>query len=65
MVWRSDRVQPFADLQKRIGRKTVGTKLLRDVPVVLLAYDILEWEGRDLRSQPQAQGHASLMGVCM
>jgi DNA ligase-1 len=54
VVWREDRVQPFADLQKRIGRKTLGAKLLRDIPVVLLAYDILEWEGRDLRREPQS-----------
>jgi DNA ligase-1 len=48
-------VQPFAELQKRIGRKTLGAKLLREIPVVLLAYDILEWEGRDLRALPQSE----------
>ncbi|MBT2326456.1 ATP-dependent DNA ligase [Variovorax paradoxus] len=54
-VWREDRVQPFAELQKRIGRKTLSPKLLRETPVVLLAYDLLEWEGRDLRALPQAE----------
>lgn len=54
-VWREDKVQPFAELQKRIGRKTFGAKLLRDIPVVLLAYDLLEWEGRDLRALPQSE----------
>ena len=54
-VWREDKVQPFAELQKRIGRKTLGAKLLRDIPVVLLAYDLLEWEGRDLRALPQSE----------
>ncbi|MFM9927076.1 ATP-dependent DNA ligase [Variovorax sp. H27-G14] len=49
------RVQPFAELQRRIGRKTLGPKLLREIPVVLLAYDLLEWEGRDLRALPQSQ----------
>ena len=39
----------FNDLQKRIGRKTVGKKLLADVPVVIVAYDLLEWEGKDIR----------------
>ncbi|KWT97977.1 MULTISPECIES: ATP-dependent DNA ligase [unclassified Variovorax] len=53
VVWRDDRAQPFADLQKRIGRKTLGPKLLREIPVVVLAYDLLEWEGRDLRALPQ------------
>jgi DNA ligase 1 len=59
-VWREDKVQPFAELQKRIGRKTLGAKLLRDIPVVLLAYDILEWEGRDLRALPQWERRALL-----
>ena len=53
-VWRDDKVQLFAELQKRLGRKTLGAKLLRDIPVVLLAYDLLEWEGRDLRAEPQS-----------
>ena len=59
-VWREDKVQPFAELQKRIGRKTLGAKLLREIPVVLLAYDILEWEGRDLRALPQSERRALL-----
>lgn len=42
----------FAKLQKRIGRKKVGKKLLKEVPVVFMCYDILEYEGRDLRSEP-------------
>ena len=54
VVWREGRVQPFAELQKRIGRKTLSPKLLREIPAVLLAYDLLEWEGRDLRALPQA-----------
>jgi DNA ligase-1 len=55
VVWREDKVQPFAELQKRIGRKTLSPKLLQDIPVVLLAYDLLEWQGRDLRATPQAE----------
>ena len=53
-------VQPFADLQKRLGRKTLGAKLLRDIPVVLLAYDLLEWAQRDLRPLPQSERRALL-----
>jgi DNA ligase-1 len=55
VVWREGRVQPFAELQKRIGRKTLSPKLLREIPAVLLAYDLLEWEGHDLRALPQAE----------
>ena len=68
VVWRRDveatddpgKVQPFADLQKRIGRKTIGAKLLRDVPVVLLAYDLLEFEGQDARGKRQLERRALL-----
>lgn len=56
-------VQPFALLQQRIGRKTLGKKILEDVPVILLAYDLLEWQGHDLRSQPQRQRRAELEQV--
>ncbi len=68
VVWRKDaarpddpgKVQLFADLQKRIGRKTLGAKLLRDVPVVLLAYDLLELDGVDLRARAQSERRALL-----
>ena len=52
-VWRDGRVQPFADLQKRIGRKTVTRKILADLPVAFLAYDLLEADGVDIREWPQ------------
>ena len=42
----------FNDLQTRIGRKTVSKALLAKVPVILKAYDLLEWEGEDIRSKP-------------
>ncbi len=42
----------FNDLQKRIGRKTVSKSLLKKIPVILMAYDLLEWEGKDLRDIP-------------
>ncbi|MEE5068048.1 ATP-dependent DNA ligase [Pseudomonas alliivorans] len=56
----SPSVQPFALLQQRIGRKTLGKKILADVPVVILAYDLLEWKGHDWRSRPQHERRAQL-----
>lgn len=41
----------FNDLQTRIGRKTVSKNLLAKTPVVLKAYDILEWKGEDIRQK--------------
>ncbi len=43
----------FALLQQRIGRKTLGKKILADAPVSFMAYDLLELAGQDLRGQPQ------------
>lgn len=42
-------VLPFAQLQRRIARKTVGKKLLAEVPVVFRAFDMLEHDGIDIR----------------
>ncbi len=46
-------VQPFAALQKRIGRKTMGPKILREQPLVLMVYDVLEVDGIDVRHESQ------------
>jgi len=35
--------------QRRIGRKTLGKRILNDVPVRLIAYDLLESGGMDVR----------------
>ena len=51
---------PFAQLQRRIGRKTVGKTILAEVPIVLIAYDLIESEGRDLRGEPLATRRAQL-----
>ena len=47
--WEGDNPLPFAQLQRRIGRKKLGPKILAEVPVVLVAYDLLEEGGEDLR----------------
>jgi DNA ligase 1 len=54
VVWKDGRVQPFTLLQQRIGRKTLSNKLLDQVPVAMLAYDLLEWQGMDFRAQQQS-----------
>jgi DNA ligase-1 len=53
VVWPAgaDRPAPFAALQPRIGRKAVPKRLLAQAPVRLLAYDLLEWQGADLRAE--------------
>ena len=50
--WEDDRPLPFTELQKRLNRKRVEPSLFPDVPVALVAYDLLESDGEDLRDQP-------------
>lgn len=61
MVWSPDADAPetaagrpasFSLLQQRIGRKTLGKKILADAPVTFMAYDLLELGGQDLRAEP-------------
>jgi DNA ligase-1 len=42
----------FSVLQTRIGRKNVTAKILKECPVVVVAYDLLEWQGTDIRQEP-------------
>jgi DNA ligase-1 len=51
LPWMDGAPLPFAQLQRRIGRKTLGAKILADVPVSLLAYDLMELDGVDEREQ--------------
>lgn len=50
LPWTGDRVLPFTELQKRIGRKNLSAKILSEIPVILQVYDLLEFEGKDVRS---------------
>lgn len=59
----ANRPQSFGQLQRRLGRKRVGKKLLSEVPVVLLAFDLLEHEGKDFRSKPLERRKAALSDV--
>ena len=48
-------ILPFSELQKRLGRKNVGTQLLMAVPVALVAYDLLYAGGEVLIDQPLSE----------
>lgn len=61
MPWKDGKPLPFAQLQRRIGRKSLGGSILSDVPVVLIAYDVLERGGRDVREQSLADRRAMLL----
>ena len=63
VVWRDGRAMPFAQLQQRIGRKNVTKKILTDLPVTFLAYDLLELGGEDQRGLPQWQRRERLEAI--
>lgn len=63
LVFGDGQVRPFAELQRRIGRKTVGKKLLADVPVALFAFDLLEVGGEDIRNLPLRERRARLAEI--
>lgn len=48
----AERPLPFASLQRRIQRKTPARRIMAEVPVVFVAYDLLEAEGVDIRTLP-------------
>jgi DNA ligase-1 len=60
VVWKDERPAPFALLQQRIGRKTLGKKILADAPAAFIAYDLLEADGQDWRERPQHERRARL-----
>jgi DNA ligase 1 len=62
LVWPEGAAAPaaFTRLQQRLNRKSPGKKLLAEQPVCLLAYDLLERHGEDLRQSSQAQRREAL-----
>lgn len=52
--------RPFADLQQRIGRQRRVQEVAADIPVVFVAYDLLEADGADIRTYPLQQRRALL-----
>jgi DNA ligase-1 len=62
LVWPagSEQPAPFAQLQRRLGRKAPGKKLLAECAATFVAYDLLEQGGEDWRQRPLGQRRAAL-----
>lgn len=54
---------PFNILQTRIGRKNITKKILEEAPAVFIAYDIMEFEGKDARNEKQQTRRKILEGI--
>ncbi len=60
LAWRDGRALPFAELQKRLGRKGGDFFLGAEIPVSLSLYDLLWRDGRPLLKEPLATRRAQL-----
>ena len=58
--FQGEQILPFQELQKRLGRKTPTEALLAEVPVALVAYDVLYQNGTVLIEEPYVQRQAVL-----
>ena len=63
LAFRGDRPLPFSSLQQRIGRERNVSRTARDVPVVFMAYDVLEYAGADVRSEPLSRRRELLQSI--
>ncbi len=63
LAHRDGRVLRFFELQRRLGRKQVGPELRREVPVVLVIFDLLWLDGRTLLDEPLTERRKLLEGL--
>ena len=65
LAHREGRVLRFFELQRRIGRKKVDMELRREVPVVLVIFDVLWLDGRTLLDEPLTTRRKLLEGLAL
>ena len=63
VVYGEDGVQSFNELQKRLGRKKVSKKMLASHPCAIIAYDLLELDGVDLRGNSLSSRRSQLAAL--
>lgn len=60
LAFANDKVRAFADLQKRLQRKKVSDKMVKENPVVFYAFDCLQVNAVDIRDQPLRERRLAL-----
>lgn len=63
LPFKEGRPLTFNVLQTRIGRKNLTKKILASAPVLLMAYDLLEKDGEDLRQTPMSERRTHLEAI--
>ncbi len=52
LPFKNEKIMSFNEMQKRIGRKNVSKRTLSEVPLCMMCYDLLEYNGEDIRKKP-------------
>jgi DNA ligase 1 len=65
LAWRSGRALPFAELQRRLGRRGDDFFLGAEIPVSLMLYDLLWMDGRILLDAPLRERRAALESLSL
>src|ERR1051326_8267755 len=60
---RGEEILPFADLQKRLGRKVISAEMLASTPVVFVCWDLLYENGKGLIDEPLRARRAQLQQI--
>lgn len=61
--WKDGDPLPFSVMQTRIGRKNITKKYLEEAPLVMVCYDLLEKDGKDIRELPLTQRRSILIEI--
>jgi DNA ligase-1 len=52
LPFKNGEILSFNEMQKRISRKNISKKMLADVPLCMICYDVLEFDNEDIRQFP-------------
>jgi ATP-dependent DNA ligase len=63
IAWKDGAPLPLHMLEKRIARKTVSKQILTQTPVSMIIFDVLEWDGEDIRCKPLTERRILLESV--
>jgi len=63
LPFKDGKILNFNTLQTRIGRKNVTKKHLSEAPIIIMAYDLLEYDGEDIRDRPLKERRSLLQSV--
>jgi DNA ligase 1 len=63
VAFKDGRVLPFALVQKRLGRKRPSAQLMLEIPVALMVFDLLSYEGRTLLDEPLSERKKTIESI--